>query len=232
MPEAHGAREAASRGAHLVRIELPGDERARARHGAPVTSRRPGRPRAALDAAIAGATVRLLSVHGYRGLSMGAVAASAGIGKPTLYRRYPTKADLVAAVLLGLDPVGLRPELPGDTRRALGVLLASTARAVASPGGLIVLGSLLAEASADPSLLAAFRAAVFRPQQEVVHGVVRAGIERGDVREDVDVEAVDAMLFGALLARAILGEPVDAAWARRVVDAAWPALATGTDGAA
>jgi len=195
-----------------------------------VTARRPGRPRAALDDAIAEATIRLLSVHGYRGLSMGAVATEARIGKPTLYRRFPTKAELVASVLLGLPASGAMRDTSDDTREALASLLASTAQAVASPGGLTILGSVLAEAPADPSLLAAFREAVFRPQHHVVHGILRAGIEDGRVRSDLDIEAVDAMLFGALLARAILGEPVDAAWAQRVTDAAWPAVARDAEG--
>jgi AcrR family transcriptional regulator len=187
---------------------------------------RPGRPRVNVDAAIADATLRLLAAHGYRGLTMGAVAAEAGIGKPTLYRRHATRSDLVAAVLLGLGgaPAAGRADLPDDARQALVVLLTGTARAIASPGGLVILGSLLAEAPSDPSLLAAFRDAVFRPQQAVVHGIIADGIARGTVRPDLDVKAVDAMLFGSLLARAVLGEPVDETWALRVVVAAWPAM--------
>lgn len=196
-----------------------------------MTGRVPGRPREDLDRPIAEATVRLLSAHGYRGLSMGAVAAEAGIGKPTLYRRYPTKAELVAAALLRLDAAQAPPPLPDDTRAALEALLAATARVVASTGGLTILGSLLAEASADPTLLATFRDAVFRPQHAVVHGLLRTGIERGAVRADVDLEAVDAMLFGGLLARAILGESVDDEWCHRMVEAAWPSIAARGGGA-
>jgi AcrR family transcriptional regulator len=186
----------------------------------------PGRPRAPLDEAIFAATLRLLGRDGYQALSMGAVAAEAGIGKPTLYRRFGSKAELVAATLGATGAAGHdTPGLPEDTREALGALLASTAAAIANPGALTILGSLLAQARTDPALLATFREALFRPKHAVVHATLRAGIERGEVRADADVEALDAMLFGALLARTILGEPADEAWARRVVDAAWPALA-------
>ncbi|HEX5828089.1 MAG TPA: TetR/AcrR family transcriptional regulator [Candidatus Limnocylindrales bacterium] len=187
----------------------------------------PGRPRAELDDGIFAATLRLLEADGYQALTMGAVAAEAGIGKPTLYRRFGSKADLVAAAITGLGgSPAERPPLPEDTRAALSTLLAGTARAVATPGAMTVMGSLLAQARTDPALLAAFRESLFRPQHDVVHATIRAGIGRGDVRPDVDIEALDAMLFGALLARTILGEAADEVWARRVVDAAWPAIGT------
>lgn len=186
----------------------------------------PGRPRASLDDAIFEATLGLLEADGYQALTMGAVADRAGIGKPTLYRRYASKAELVAATLMALGSAeGGRPTLPDDTREALAVLLSGTARAIATPGSLAILGSLLAASRSDPELLATFREALFRPQHDVVHATIRAGIGRGVVRADVDVDAVDAMLFGSLLARTILGEAADEAWARRVVDAAWPAMA-------
>lgn len=186
-----------------------------------------GRPRANLDREIFDATLRLLAEDGYQRLTMGAVADAAGIGKPTLYRRYPSKPDLVVAVLLSLDGDRPHADLPEDSRGALAALLVATAGAVANPGTMTILGSLVAQARSDPSLIAAFREALFRPQHEVVHATIRRGIERGEVRPDVDVEAIDAMLFGSLLARATLGEPVDEAWATRVVRAAWPALAAG-----
>jgi len=74
-------------------------------------------------------------------------------------------------------------------------------------------------------LIEAFRDAVFRPQRAVVHGTILAGIERGEVRPDMDLEAVDAMLFGSLLARAVLGETMEERWPERVVGSAWPAMA-------
>jgi AcrR family transcriptional regulator len=183
-----------------------------------------GRPRADLDDAIFQATLRLLAEEGYQRLTMGAVAAAAGIGKPTLYRRYASKPALVVAVLLALDGKRERMPLPDGTREALAALLAATAVVLASPGTMTILGSLLAQARNDPALIEAFRVALFRPQHEVVHATIRRGVERGEVRADIDIEAVDAMLFGSLLARATLGEPVDEAWARRVVAAAWPAI--------
>jgi AcrR family transcriptional regulator len=196
---------------------------------AAATDARPGRPRAELDDDIAEATLAVLARDGYERLTMGAVAEAAGIGKPTLYRRHGSKSALVAAVLVRAGRAGRAgraPSLPDDTRAALVVLLSSTAAALAAPGALTVMGSLLAQAGRDPDLTAAFREAVFRPQHAVVHATLQAGQVSGDVRADLDVEAVDAMLFGALLARATLGEEPTEVWANRVVAAAWPAIAS------
>ena len=79
--------------------------------------------------------------------------------------------------------------------------------------------------AATRSLLAAFRARIFDPRRAIIHDVVARGIVCGDVATDADREAIDSLLFGALLARAILGEAVDAAWIDRVVDQLWRGVA-------
>ena len=190
---------------------------------AATTSR--GRPRdARIDDAILDATLRLLGDVGYQAMSISAIAEAAGVGRPAIYRRFDSKADLVVAAVLRLN-AGPDPVLPAHPRAALGTLLARTADALTSPGGLATLGSLLAQERRDPELLAAFRGRVFDPRHAVVHGVLRDGIEHGIVAVDADIEAVDAILFGAVLARAVLGEPVDDAWIERVITQAWRGIA-------
>ena len=70
---------------------------------APAAPRPPGRPRSeAADEAILEATVALYGDHGFEGLSMDAVAARAGVSKATIYRRYPSKVELVMAAAVHL----------------------------------------------------------------------------------------------------------------------------------
>lgn len=184
-----------------------------------------GRPRDPdVDAAILDAALRLLERVGYQGMSIAAVAAEAGVGRPSLYRRYRSKAELVVAAIQRIT-AGPEPVLPAGSRDALHGLLGTAGGAVASPGGLAILGSLLAEQRRDPELLAAFRARIFDPRRAVIHDVVADGIAAGEVSADADREAIDGLLFGALVARAILGEPVDAAWIERVVDQLWRGIA-------
>ncbi|MEO5966480.1 MAG: TetR/AcrR family transcriptional regulator [Candidatus Limnocylindrales bacterium] len=187
-----------------------------------------GRPRdARIDGAILEAALRQLDEVGYQQMSMAAVAAEAGVGRPALYRRYGSKAELVTAAIQHMTS-GPEPDLPSAVHEALRRLLGAASSAVASPGGLAVLGSLLAEQRRDPELLAAFGARVFEPRRAVIQRLVAEGAMAGEVAADADGEAVDGLLFGALLARAILGEPVDAAWVDRVVDQLWRGIAAPT----
>ncbi len=184
-----------------------------------------GRPREArIDEAILEATLRQLDEVGYQQMSIAAVAAEAGVGRPALYRRYGSKAELVTTAIQHMTS-GPEPDLPSAAHEALRGLLGAASSAFASPGGLAVLGSLLAEQRRDPELLAAFRARVFDPRRAVIHRVVAEGARAGEVAPDADGEAVDGLLFGALIARAILGEPVDAAWVDRILDQLWRGIA-------
>lgn len=188
-------------------------------------SRAAGRPRDPdVDAAILDAALRLLDAVGYQEMSIAAIASAAGVGRPAVYRRYRTKADVVVAAILRLT-AGPDPDLPSDPRRALRVLLGAASGALATPGGMAVLGSLLAEQRHDPELLAAFRSRIFEPRRAIIHRVVRQAVENGEIAPEADREAIDSLLFGALLARAILGEPVDDAWIDRVIDQAWRGIA-------
>lgn len=181
-----------------------------------------GRPRSEVaDRAILTATVTLLARDGYQSLRMSDVALTAGVGKPTLYRRYASKPDLVAAAIVALTAGPQpEPELPADTRAALLFLLRSTAHALATPGGMTILGSLLAQEQRDPELIAAFRTRIFEPRHAVVADVLRRGIAAGDVDGSAPIAAIIDVLFGALLARAVLAEPVTEAWLVEVVDLA------------
>jgi AcrR family transcriptional regulator len=184
-----------------------------------------GRPRdERIDAAILESTLALLADRGYAALSIAAVAETAGVGKPAIYRRYDSKAELVVAAIDVLADAP-EPELPDDTRAALTELLAATARVIGSPGGLAIMGSLLAAGSSDPELIAAFRERVVRPRHLVVDAVMERARQRGELRSNADLEALDAMLFGAVLARATLGERLDRAWVERVLATAWEAVA-------
>jgi len=191
-------------------------------------SRAAGRPRNTdVDRAILEAALRLLDEVGYQDMSIAAIASTAGVGRPALYRRYRTKADVVVAAILRIT-AGPEPDLPSDPRRALRLLLGAASGALATPGGMAVLGSLLAEQRRDPDLLAAFRSRIFEPRRAIIQRVVRQAVERGEIAPDADREAIDSLLFGALLARAVSGEPADDAWLDRVIDQAWRGMAVPT----
>lgn len=184
-----------------------------------------GRPRhPATDGAILGATFRQLVEVGYAGLSIETVAAAAGVAKTTLYRRYSTKRDLVVAALES-GTAFVAPIDAADTRSALEAFIRQALTAMVESGAIRVLGSLLVEERRDPELLVVFRRRLLEPRRAIVVELIRRGVERGELRRDVDPLIVTEMIAGAIFGHhAILGETADDAWVETLVDHLWAAI--------
>jgi len=151
----------------------------------------PGRPRSAeVDRAIVAATIGLLAEEGYAGLSMEGVAARAGVGKTTIYRRWPCKSDLVVH---SLQCVPDEQEPAPDTGRVHDDLVFFMRRTVdklcGSEAGRIMPG-LLVELARNPELAQTFRQGFIEPRRALVADALRRAIDRGQVRADVDLDLV------------------------------------------
>jgi AcrR family transcriptional regulator len=171
-------------------------------------TRRPGRPRSPeAHAAILRAALELAVEGGLRGLSMEAIAARAGVGKATIYRRWNSKEALFAEAI---GSIALNPEIP-DTGSARGDFEAASGAAVdrMAPEAFRVLPRLMADAADDPELLEALHEALVRPRRAAIGTIVRRGVERGELRADLDVDLACDMLIGPLIARVLLsaGDP-------------------------
>jgi AcrR family transcriptional regulator len=190
-----------------------------------------GRPRdPAADHAILAAVFRQLVDVGYGGLSMEAVAAEAGVAKTTIYRRYPSKRDLVLAALqaeVPFDP----PVADLPSREAIGLFVHTAIAMLIGSGAFRVLGSLLLEDRREPGLLDAFRARLLGPRRMLVEAMLRRGIERGEIRPDIDPLIVTEMIAGAVFGHhVILGMTGDDAWVAALVDHIWAAIAAPAAG--
>jgi AcrR family transcriptional regulator len=183
-----------------------------------------GRPRqASIDTAILDAAADLLSQRGYRGMTVAAVAAAAGVTEPTVYLRHPTKHDLAVAAIPRL-PMLSRPPDTGDTKRDLTLLLTdlvATGRTI----GLSITGVVLAEESEHPELLEHWRTTVGAAALRAVHDIIEHGQRRGEVRGDVRAPIVADLLLGAYLGHYTHQGQPDRAWIGHVIDTLWPGLA-------
>ena len=93
--------------------------------------RTPGRPRSSeADRAILQTALRLLVEQGYDAMSIEGVASAAGVGKTTIYRRYPSKRELIVAAVSSLADTFSVPTESGDLRADLLVFLRRDARGV------------------------------------------------------------------------------------------------------
>ena len=181
--------------------------------------RRPGRPRSEeADRAIIDAALSLFAESGPGGLCIEKVAARAGVGKATIYRRWPGKEDLLLDAL-----AALRVPLPRPTGKSvrgdlIGLLEAMCGES-ADPRRAGQFALLQGESANYPRVMARYTETVVEPRREVVRSVLRRGIGTGELREDIDVEAALFMLSGAVVVRTISGsEQIEDDYARRVVD--------------
>jgi AcrR family transcriptional regulator len=159
--------------------------------------RPPGRPRSErAEKAIIEATLDLLVEEaGVAGVTIEAVAARAGVGKTTIYRRWANKESLIIDALATLKaPI---PELTGRSARDDLIALTEAVR----PAGdrrFDCVWNVVGGAAKHSELASRFRQDVVEPRREVFRSVLRRGIATGEFRSDLDVEVAMSMLVGAV----------------------------------
>jgi AcrR family transcriptional regulator len=190
-----------------------------------------GRPRdAAIDEAIILATRKLLARDGYSRMTIGDIVAEAEVTRPTLYRRWKNKFDLVVDALdhgfrkqrdmYAVDPSALTP------REALVEAVRRLDPAFFDPDAMILMGNFAGEASRTPELLEILRKHAVEPRVALVEQVLERLRERGAVNAGLDVRTIALLCFGSYFAAFYAGEPQQEI-PERVVAVLWPAIATG-----
>lgn len=183
------------------------------------TIRTPGRPREPeTDARILDATYRLMAQHGYVRMSMDAIAAEAGVTRPTIYRRYGAKIELAMAALVYKCDTS-RPAATGDTRADLIAEMEHFRGAISRPYGMSLLGTVLAEENETPELLEAFREYLVAPRRRALAAILDAGQSRGEFRVGADLATAVNLLVGAYYAQYVAGAPFAEDWSVLVVGA-------------
>ncbi len=173
-----------------------------------------GRPRSArADAAIVEAVLRLLEEGVPAGeLSMERVARTAGVGKATVYRRWPNRDALLLDVMRALDePL---PEPAGvSVRDDLVALLEFLRRRGTGRRSGALMRGMLARFQSQPRLWDAYQETVIRSRREALCAVLRRGMATGEIRSDAEPALLADLFAGPVLMSALLqeGEPAGAA---------------------
>jgi AcrR family transcriptional regulator len=193
--------------------------------------RRPGRPRdATRDEAILAATRAILQERGYQALTIDGVAATAGVGRPTIYRRWPSKPSLVVAALVHsrrlalpvLEGKSLRDDLVTIQRHQIELMSWAESRRITA--------GLVADLAHDPELAETYSTQYLAPRRETVWEVLRAGVERGELRPDTDLAFVYDLLVGPLFMRVVVwGHPLDEDAAETTTDVVLAAFGTSPE---
>lgn len=169
--------------------------------------------------AITEAVLDELVDNGYGRLSMEAVARRAGVGKSALYRRWPSKQDMVLAVLSGLGvPPAAAPDT-GSLRGDLRAALTATHHLLAHPRLSKIFADLIAEGMRVPALAAAVHAAMCDPRRDLAAVMVRRAVARGELPADVDSDLALDLLAAAIYWRVVVrATPVDSGYLDRLAD--------------
>ena len=168
-------------------------------------TRAPGRPRSAeADAAIIGATLEALRDEGFRGLSVEGVRQRAGVGKATIYRRFPSKLELVRAAIASLNPDLPEPPDTGTLRSDLATVFRLTYEAAVDSKTTTFAPRLLAESADDPEFHRLFREALIDPRRAGLRTILERGVDRGELPPETDFELVIDMLAGPVIYRLLI----------------------------
>jgi AcrR family transcriptional regulator len=142
--------------------------------------KRPRRRGAALESAILEATLADLAEVGYARLSVERVAERAGASKASLYRRWPSKVELVMDAVYHVFPDPASVPDTGSLRGDLLALLRAVADQLAGPAGQ-ALGGVFSDALGDPDKARQVRSYARGNSQVTMREVVRRAVDRGEV---------------------------------------------------
>jgi len=169
------------------------------------------------EAELLAVTLRLLQESGYDGLTVDAVAAAARASKATVYRRWPTKAELVlAAFIEGVRQVAVAPEtgcLRGDLLQ-LGELICEQARTHASS-----MRAVMVEVTRNPALNDVMQHEFLHQRKALFKHILAQAVERGEIDAAAVSEELWDVMPGYLIFRSIWsGRPPSRRTVQSLVD--------------
>jgi len=177
-----------------------------------------GRPRSdRIHRAILDATRELLVQDGFTKLRLERVAARAGVGKATIYRRWPSKEALALELLFELAGPHIEVAESGDTRGELKAVVMNSVRSITETPFGPVIRALLSQIAGNPSIGDPFREMVVGARRSQVALVIERGIARGDLRPDADPSVATELLVGPVYFRLVFGGRLDELFADRIV---------------
>jgi AcrR family transcriptional regulator len=175
---------------------------ATAEHGA---DRPPGRPRSPeARRAILDAAIDLFVQRGYQATSIEGVAARAGVGKTTIYRRWPSKEDLIVDAINELIFDVEAPDT-GSVRGDLVEMLVTVQTIFTSSRAGEVFPRMAGEVAAASPLGRAYLERVIEPRFAVLQAMIARGVARGELPPETDPQLVRAMLIGPVILWKLLG---------------------------
>jgi AcrR family transcriptional regulator len=195
--------------------------------------RRRGRPRrAAVGKAIIDAALELVAERGFQAATMDAIAARAGVGKNTIYRRWDSKEELIVDAIGDLTSE-LDVEEEGETYDRLLARIRDFTHVFADPLLGRLLPGLLGELERNPVFATVYAERIVTPRYERIIDLLRDAVARGELASDADPEVIADLLIGPPLLRLRFpfGLPeLPARYPEQVLETIWRGIAPDSDG--
>lgn len=170
-----------------------------------------------IDTAVLSAARELIAERGYYGASVDAIARRADVGRPTVYRRWPSKAHIVHdAVYPSVEPA---PFGTTDAAQKVAALVSGAYELFGTPAARAGVPGLMSDTRSDPQLHDRLVTEQIDPVREVVRRLVADGVADGTLRSGVDVDTiVDVLAGAAIFAMSVRNSYEDEALASRLTD--------------
>lgn len=160
--------------------------------------RRRGRPRnERVDDAVTAAALELIADVGVDAFSVAEVCARTGIARTTVYRRYPTRDDLIQAALARMNDDLETPDASLSTRDR--IVTAMTQIRHRTPSAVMSRVMEQLTGTGDPAMCTLAYDRIIAPRHRVLREIIRDGMARGELRDDLDLDAVIAAIVGPVL---------------------------------
>jgi AcrR family transcriptional regulator len=184
--------------------------------------------------AIIEAALELAAERGFQAATIEAIAARAGVGRNTIYRRWAAKEELMVDALRELSADLDEPAEGEDLYTLLLDMIRDFARLYTDPLFGRLLPGVLGELQRNPAFAHAWADRLVRPRRKAILQLLRDAVERGELRRDADVEQVADLLAGPPFIRLLpLGlPPVTGRYAEELLDTIWNGIAPSPGGAA
>jgi AcrR family transcriptional regulator len=188
-------------------------------------ARPPGRPRSErARRAILQAANELLEGEGFAAVTVEAIAERAGVSKATVYRWWPNRAAVVMDGFLSTVSSEVPFPHTGHAREDIRLHMQRLTEAFGGKMGRTV-AALIAEGQTDPELAEALRSRWLTVRRAEAREILELGIERGEFREDLDLEVAVDVLYGPIYYRMLVGHaPLDEAFADALADQVFAGL--------
>ncbi|MEG4942827.1 TetR/AcrR family transcriptional regulator [Microcoleus sp. F4-D5] len=171
----------------------------------------PGRPRSAQShQAILQAALELLAEVGFAAMSMDAIAARAGVGKTTIYRRYASKEELVADAIESIREEIVIPDT-GNLQSDIDTLIQNAAQITLNPIGRQTVAMIISSASSNPQFAQIYWTKYLQPRRKAFAVVLERAKARKEIQADLDSDLIFDTMSGIML-YALIFQPPSESW--------------------